>query len=115
MEKEILNTNKILTFIKLSNRWFIDIPWDGMIEDLEMVSGADIFLDVLSNGKKIITLEVGTSEIYGAEKMTMVHDDDYGAFYKIYTYDFKGEIWLCNVTKHIFGEFPNEFWFKIVK
>lgn len=110
-----MNTNKILTFIKLSNRWFIDIPWDGMIEDLEMVSGADLFLDVLSNGKKIITLEVGTSEIYGAEKMTMISDDDYGAFYKIYTYDFKGEIWLCNVTKHIFGKFPNEFWFKIVK
>ena len=48
--------NKILTFIKLSNRWFIDIPWDGMIEDLEMVSGSDLFLDTISNGKKMITL-----------------------------------------------------------
>ena len=56
--------NKKLTFIKLSNRWFVDIPWDGMIEDLEMVSGADLFLDAISNGKKIIILEVGTSEIY---------------------------------------------------
>ena len=93
--------NKNLTFIKLSNRWFIDIPWDGMIEDLEMVSGADLFLDVLSNGKKIITLEVGTSEIYGAEKMTMISYDDYGAFYKVYTYDFKGEIWLQGIVDFI--------------
>ena len=107
--------NKILTFIKLSNRWFIDIPWDGMIEDLEMVSGSDLFLDTISNGKKMITLEVGTSQIYEGTKLSKVREDEYGAFYKVYTYEFKGEIWLCNVTKYLFDIFPDEFWFKIVK
>lgn len=110
-----MNMNKVLTFIKLSNRWFIDIPWDGMIEDLEMVSGADLFLDSISNGKKIVTLEVGVSEIYGATKISKVREDEYGAFYKVYTYEFKGEIWLCNVTKHLFEVFPDNFWFKVIK
>jgi hypothetical protein len=109
------NMNKFLTFIKLSNRWFVDIPWDGMIEDLEMVSGSDLFLDCISNGKKIITLEVGTSEIYGSIKLTKTIEDEFGAFYKINTYEYKGEIWLCNVTKHLFEIFPDNFWFKIVR
>ena len=46
--------NKNLTFIKLSNRWFVDIPWYGMLEDLEMVNGADIFLEAISFDNKIV-------------------------------------------------------------
>lgn len=107
--------NKILTFVKLSNRWFIDIPWDGDINDLEMVSGADLFLDSISNGKRTITLEVGVSEIYNSIKLTKIHEDEIGATYKVFMYDFKGDIWLCNVTKYLFDEFPDNFWFKIVK
>lgn len=107
--------NKKLTFIKLSNRWFVDIPWDGMIEELEMVGGSDLFLDSISNGKKIITLDVCTSEMYNSTRINKVREDEYGAFYNINTYEFKGDIWLCNVTKILFGDFPNEFWFKIVK
>ena len=26
-------------FVKLSGKWFVDIPWDGDIIDLQMVSG----------------------------------------------------------------------------
>ena len=106
--------NKNLTFIKLSNRWFVDIPWDGMIEDLEMVSGSDLFLDTISNGKKIITLDISTSEVSDSIKLTKVREDEIGAFYKINTYEYKGEIWLCNVTKHLFDVFPDNFWFKLV-
>ena len=106
--------NKNLTFIKLSNRWFVDIPWDGMIEDLEMVSGSDLFLDVISKGNNIITLDISTSEVSDSIKLTKVREDEIGAFYKIYTYEFKGEIWLCNVTKHLFDVFPDNFWFKVV-
>ena len=31
---------KTLRFIKLSDRWFIDIPWIGDVNDLQMVDGA---------------------------------------------------------------------------
>ena len=106
--------NKNLTFIKLSNRWFVDIPWDGMIEDLEMVSGSDLFLDTISKGNNIITLDISTSEVSDSIKLTKVREDEIGAFYKINTYEYKGEIWLCNVTKHLFDVFPDNFWFKLV-
>jgi hypothetical protein len=103
---------KTLTFVKLSNRWFIDIPWDGMIEDLEMVSGSDLFLDTISNGKKVVNIEVCTEEMYKSIKLPKVNEDELGAFYKVNTFDYKGDIWLCNVTKHLFDEFPENFWIK---
>lgn len=28
-----------LTFKKLAQRWFVDIPWIGSIDDLQMVNG----------------------------------------------------------------------------
>ena len=34
-----------LTFKKLAQRWFVDIPWAGSIDDLQMVNGADDFLE----------------------------------------------------------------------
>lgn len=101
-----------LSFTKLSNRWFVDIPWDGMIEDLEMVNGSNLFLDSISNGKKIITIEVCTEEMYDSIKLSKVNEDEFGAFYKINTFEYKGEIWLCNVTKHLFTGFPENFWIK---
>ena len=32
---------KRLEFVKLSERWYIDIPWIGDVNDLQMVDGAD--------------------------------------------------------------------------
>lgn len=34
-----------LTFKKLAQRWFVDIPWIGSIDDLQMVNGADDFIE----------------------------------------------------------------------
>ena len=30
-----------IRFVKLAEKWFIDIPWIGDVNDLQMVSGAD--------------------------------------------------------------------------
>ena len=51
-----------LRFIKLSNKWFVDIPWDGDIDDLQMVDGADLMLDALSHGNFY-----GKTECYGGQ------------------------------------------------
>lgn len=39
-----------LTFKKLAQRWFVDIPWIGSIDDLQMVNGADDFLEWYAAG-----------------------------------------------------------------
>lgn len=106
---------KDLIFIRLSNRWFVDIPWEGSVDDLEMVSGADTFLDVVSEGKREVCIEVTTDETDDVDTIVLkkTHEDEFGGTYKINTYDYKGEIWLCNVTKHIFDEFPERFYIKV--
>jgi hypothetical protein len=104
--------NKKLTFIKLSNRWFVDIPWDGMLEDLEMVNGADIFLEAISFDNKIVNIDIYTTPMDNYVQINKVQEDEFGAYYKINTFEYKGEIWLCNVTKHLFNEFPQSFWIK---
>ncbi len=102
-----------LRFVKLSNRWFVDVPLVGMIEDLEMVGGSDLFLDYISNNKKDMSIEIDTEEMPDSVKLSKVREDEFGAFYKIYTYEYKGELWLCNVTKYLFNEFPDNFWINI--
>ena len=47
---------KILSFVKLSERWFVDIPWEGDVSDLQMVAGADLLLDSLCNGNTRISI-----------------------------------------------------------
>ena len=101
-----------LRFIKLSNKWFIDIPWDGDVNDLQMVCGADVLLDTLSNGNFFVILNVSTEELNESFVLNKKCDDEFGCFYSCYTYEFKGEIWLCNVTKHLFHEFPIKFYVK---
>lgn len=103
-----------LRFIKLSNKWFIDIPWDGDINDLQMVSGCDVLLDILSNNNFYVDIEISTDYFEDSIHLIKKNDDEFGCYYSCFTYDFKGEIWLCNVTKHLFGDFPNDFYFKIV-
>ena len=104
--------NKNLTFIKLSNRWFVDILWDGMLEDLEMVNGADIFLEAISFDNKIVNIDIYTTPMDNYVQINKVEEDEFGAYYKINTFEYEGEIWLCNVTKHLFNEFPQSFWIK---
>lgn len=107
---------KLLRFIRLSERWFVDIPWSGSVDDLQMVSGADLFLDSICNGDDIVSVIVNTEdEEPNSVKLTKVNEDEFGAFYKVNTYEYKGEIWLCTVTVHIFGEFPEHFYFNVLK
>lgn len=102
-----------LRFIKLSNKWFVDIPWDGDVNDLQMISGSDLFLDCLSMGNFYIELEVSTNILDNSYVLTKKQEDEFGAYYSTYNYIYKGDIWLCNVTKHIFETFPEKIYIKI--
>lgn len=110
-------------------RWYIVLPeWDGERDELEMVGGADTMLDILAQGESPIFLELSTEEFDGADKLDLLAkcSDDYfelqgqgypssGAFYQVsrlkqVEYDLP--IWLCDVTKFVFGDFPKTIYIK---
>lgn len=88
-----------------SGEWFVDYPdWKGDQWELEMVQGADIMLDILSNGDKEVSVEL--SVLSGDYKLSRRHKESGGRWYHIVGEDIAMEIWLCHVTKHMLGEFP---------
>lgn len=115
----------ILQFEKENdNRWFAVIPsWEGGHDDLEMVCGADLLLDKLSDGEKLISVDISEENPkYGNFIMgTMVDHDEFGATYITNeeptdeNSDLDNMFWLCNVTHFVFGEHPQVIYFKVVK
>ena len=107
---------KTLRFIKLSDRWFIDIPWIGDINDLQMVDGAADLLDEWSNGEIVTHLTIATSKIKGLNRIPIItleksDEDNFGANYIVYSEFSTKLIWLCPVTKEVFNdEYPNEIY-----
>lgn len=111
---------KLLIFKKLAGKWYIDLPdWDGCVEDLEMVSGADLLLESISpttlETKAIKLYETNEDpEIYGeysCYSLTKLKEDECGGTYLAETPGYRGEIWLCNVTKIVLGGFPQKILF----
>ena len=109
-------------------RWFIVLPLtDGLIQDdLEMVCGADTLLDCINNGSDIVSIAVATENTPNLSKegwdahCNLIEHDEFGGTYTICTDNandipLDNHFWLCNVTHNIFGEHPNEIYFKIVE
>lgn len=110
---KILNMN--YRFYKdLENKWYIDLPhWTGHKDDLEMVMGADLMLDILSQGEDTIHISFNINEpdLY---RIKLVSTMDGLADGMTYTSHWNNdlnvsnfEVWLCHVTKFVFGYFPN--------
>lgn len=118
---------KIRFYKEENNDWFADLPnylaTGGEKADLQMVSGADFWLDMVSEGKKEITLEVEkkVDNENGFEKLILDNTDEgfpeLGAYYRANTYkgvDFSNfMIWLCPVVLFVFDEYPKEIYYKI--
>jgi hypothetical protein len=106
---------KRLRFYKESdNRWYVDLPeWNGSKAELEMLAGADSMLEYMAEGNNEVYLYASGNEFEGADKLEMLRlatELGNGAFYKLENY--KGieiglEMWLCDVTKFVFGDFPS--------
>jgi len=105
-------------FYKESNgRWYVDLPeWEGIQDELEMVAGADMFLELLSQGESSVHVTLSDEEFEGSERLEMKYlgrleswELGEGAWYKLISYmgiDYKLDMWLCDVTKFVFGNFP---------
>ena len=117
--QDILN----LKFVKESTGWYIDLPeWTGEKGDLQMVSGADTFLDFLSDNGDRVDMNASISGDYeytGVLKKVRDRPIGGGADYNLMEYDKviypEGghPMWLCDVTKFVFGgQLPDTIYFK---
>jgi len=113
---------KTLKFYKeISGKWFVDLPeWNGDKTDLEMVSGADTMLDIISEGENEVVLLFSKKYFDNSNKLELLSlatDIGNGAYYKLNKYigiKFHLKIWLCDVTKFVFGDFPKKIFFSKV-
>lgn len=102
-----------------ANRWYIDLPkWEGSIDELEMVQGADTMLDMISNNTSECHMTISDDPFDGADEITLVtdlSDSVGGGDYFMESYKDKAvnqEIWLCEVTLSVFGFLPLNIYIK---
>lgn len=106
----------------MAGGWYVHLPdYEGNIDDLEMVSGADSLcyeLDTDNDGVVSVIVSEDNDYIEGdfewdyrlefSFSSTNEIGEVDGAFYIVTNKHFETSynIWLCNVTKHIFKKFP---------
>lgn len=97
-----------------SGSWYIVLPeWKGTKAELKMVQGADTLLDTLSNGSKIVEVEVSLKKEKKFNKLVKFMNTPIAGG-ALYFAGFK-TIWLCDVTKFVFdGHLPRRIYYKVV-
>jgi hypothetical protein len=92
----------------LDSRWYVVLPeWTGDRAELEMVAGADAFCEILAQGEDVVDIGMSTKEFKDYRyKLEFVKHEGGGGDYHLTSalYDFP--VWLCHVTKFVFGEMP---------
>lgn len=104
-----------LGFKKVNGCWYSDIKnWPSAYEERQlMVAGADILLENISEGRDYVKLHVKTEDFPGATHLKKIEEDMYGGTYSSETIDHT--VWLCNVTKFVFGKHPDDIFFEVVR
>jgi predicted RNase H-like HicB family nuclease len=110
--------SKNIRFYKESdNRWYADLPdFPGLKAELEMVCGADTMLEYFAEGENVVRMHFELNHYEGSDIITLKeqHDEGAGATYHLKTYrgiDLNLDLWLCDVTKFVFGYFPKNIYF----
>lgn len=108
-------------FYRDEDGWFVDLPeWEGDKEELQMVAGADHFLDILSQGEDGVHVTLSEEPFSNADALTLLHLGSTpglgsGAVYALNSYNnisYDFPMWLCDVTKFVFGKFPDMIYFR---
>lgn len=102
-----------LNFEKDNTGWYIILPeWKGPRSSLAMVAGADTLLDELSSGGNFISLNISLEQKDNYLRLTKVKNCWFnGADYVVSSTGKK--VWLCNVTKFVFGNFPKDIYVNV--
>jgi hypothetical protein len=101
---------KTYTFEKdLDSKWYIILPeWTGDRSELEMVCGADVMLDILSQGESRVDLTISRYPFKESNfTLTFDKNESEGGWYNLKSDFHEFPIWLCHVTKFVFGELPH--------
>lgn len=100
-----------------TNRWYAILhEWKGSRDDLEMVCGADTMLDIMSEGNDYVYCTMDTEHFENSDVLELVRPGEEsigGSYYILKHYrgiEINLEIWLCNTTLFVFGEFPNKIY-----
>jgi hypothetical protein len=101
------------------SEWYLNLPeWDGDPEDLQMVEGADQWLDVLSNNGSKIEVVMADEVFDDAEMLTLLHvkEENLGGGGIYYLENYQGKkidlkLWLCEVTRFVFKDLPQRIYF----
>ena len=102
-----------------TNEWYIKLPtWKGDPEDLQMVEGADLWLDLLSNVGKKVKLILSDKKFENAEILSLlrIREENLGGGGIYYLESYQGKkvglkLWLCEVTKFVFTAIPQRIYF----
>lgn len=113
-------TKKQFKFYKKPNgEWWLILPeWKGDPADLQMIEGADDWLNLISDGKDEIEIEMSDQAYNDAEILTLlrIREENFGGggIYYLDTYQSKKvdlKLWLCDVTSFIFDCIPQKLYF----
>ena len=102
-------------------RWFAVLPeWEGSKDELEMVLGADTMLEFLSEDNDEVSLCMSGEEFENSDKLEFVRfavELNNGAYYKLSSFrgiEINIDMWLCDVTKFVFGSFPKVIYISVI-
>ncbi len=105
-------TRKFRFYKEHDSRWFVDLPeWEGDKDDLEMVMGADILLDILSSNSDYCYVTLSDEAFDGAKILTYDHNENSPGYYNNDAWHGPSTIWLCHVTEFVFGRYPDKIYF----
>lgn len=109
-------------FIREGIGWYIDLPeyleQGGDKGDLQMVSGADTMLDIIAESENEVTLQIDTSAFDAADELVLTELCDPilgGGYYHMKKFEDKvvnKDLWLCEVTRFVFGDIPERIYIK---
>jgi hypothetical protein len=101
-------------FEREGNRWFIVLPeWEGIKDDLEMVCGADTMLDIVAQGENTAFMTISETVIENPTFILRYKEDQLeGGLYSLTSELHEFDVWLCHVTKFVYGYLPETLYCK---
>lgn len=112
---------KVLFYKNSDEEWYLDLPsWTGDPKDLQLIKGADTWLDLIGSGSSTIHMALSDQKFNGAEilKLLRIPDQNLGGGGVYYLASYKRqkvglELWLCDVTRFIFHQLPQKIYFNV--